>query len=822
MWILLLPLFASPQLAQIPQTTGGILKTSVTVTAQRHGKVQTESSPVVAYSIENERHKGQPLPTLGNVLEALPGILVQQSTYGQASPFLRGLTGYQVLNLVDEVRLNNSTFRSGPNQYLTFVDPSQMFRLEAVLGPSGAQYGSDAMGGTIQVLTPEARFATGQGLTRSGELGFTAASADNSTATTAQMMLASARLAWLAGGSWRGLGDLRAGRATDSRHVLRRLFGLDQDQIRRITGPRLPGSGFSQYGFHTKFAARPRADHLLTLWYQRSELDSIRGYKDLWGGLGRIESLFDPQALDFAYARYERINWFRLDRVSATFSLNRQRDGSHRQGLRLTDPLIRDENAVRVHGYSAQGATHIGSRQTLAFGSDWYDERIDSRRSVVSAGRTSFERALYPNGSLYRLGGLYVEHTAELPKRLRALVAARLTRAAFRSHGDRNRDPSGRPLGVADSAQSFHDITYQASLSWQATGLLSLHALAGRGFRAPNLNDLGAIGLNDLGFEIPAAESVSAAALLGSSAGENALSTGRPVQPLRPERIYNFEAGVTLKSRKAYGRIQVFHADLFDPIVRRTLLFPAAAVPAALAGIPVTAIAPTPAQRAQNVVAVATPLDPRAVKAFLNDGQTRYYGLEAVARWTLWSHWRAETGYSMLAGRDLHPNRHVRRLPPQAGGASLGYHGRFWAEVRVTAAGAQNRLSGGDLDDERIGASRRRRDIADFFTSARIAPWISGGRFLPTGETLTAIQDRVLPLGAAVHGVRIADDLTRAPLYQSTAGWVRADLMAGMPIGERWRIGGGITNLADRGFRVHGSGLDAPGINVFFHLQFRF
>jgi outer membrane receptor protein involved in Fe transport len=146
-------------------------------------------------------------------------------------------------------------------------------------------------------------------------------------------------------------------------------------------------------------------------------------------------------------------------------------------------------------------------------------------------------------------------------------------------------------------------------------------------------------------------------------------------------------------------------------------------------------------------------------------------------------------------------------LPPQQGGASIRYaRTRFWWQSSILFAGAQSRLSGGDIDDERIGASRSRNDIAAVFAATRLSPFIAQGVFTPTSETLRQIQDRVLP-GFA--------DGTRAPLYSNTAGWLTWNVQGGAPLGERMSLHGGLFNVLDRNYRIHGSGVDAPGFNAF-------
>ena len=141
----------------IEDSTSRSLEEAV-VTAQRK-----ESQPLlVPYSVQkiNRQQLDDFNPrTTPEALMMVNGVFVQKTNHGGGSPFVRGLTGNQVLILVDGIRTNNSTFRYGPNQYLITIDAYTINTIEVAKGTGSVQYGTDALGGVVQVLTKEPSFS---------------------------------------------------------------------------------------------------------------------------------------------------------------------------------------------------------------------------------------------------------------------------------------------------------------------------------------------------------------------------------------------------------------------------------------------------------------------------------------------------------------------------------------------------------------------------------------------------------------------------------------------------------------------------------------
>jgi hemoglobin/transferrin/lactoferrin receptor protein len=795
------------------------VRADITVTARRGAVEESQSTPQVTTSTTGDALQSKRLQTVGHALEGAPGVMVQETTAGQSSPILRGLTGYQTLLLIDGVRLNTAIYRSGPNQYLSFVHPSQSDRVEAVLGPSGATFGSDSMGGTINVASA----GTQSERPLQGEISAFGATADLSSGWTGRFTGRIKQLSYAFGGFTQHNNDLRTGGAADSRNSLRRYFGLDPGAVNDLLGERLPGTALTRDGAHGKASWRAGANQTLTAWYQHDELTGVRGYRDQWGGPGNLLSKVDPQVLDFGYLRYEKMRAGPFDFVSGTFSANAQQDGSAKQALRVTDPITTDRNSIASLGYAAQATGHIGSTQAFVFGTENYREKVSSSRSVFdpTSAKTAQPRAGYPDGSVYTTSAVYAQDAIDLFRsRLRLSGGVRYSWIRYRSFADL--------LGVPDSHRTFSDVTFHTAASWQAAKNVALHAVVSRGFRAPNMNDLGSVGAGaiTLGYEFPAEEITPLNGQYALDTSDTAGTSGNRVASLKAESLDSYEGGVTWRSGRIYARAQVFDAELLNPITGRTVLFPVGAVPASLGGIAVTPLPQSAIQRQQGLVAVFTSFTPRAVKTTINDGHTKYYGTEDILEVRLSSRWTATFNYSFLVARDLYPNRPVRRLPPQQASSVLRYMPpgrRWWLELAGLAAGAQERLNGGDIDDDRIGASRRRSDIASFFNGGLATPFINLGpdgkrataddTFRPTGETLLQIQNRVLP--------NVADSV-RVPLYIRNAGWTSFALRGGVPLGERVSIAFVLSNLLDRNYRVYGSGVDAPGRGALLLLKYRF
>lgn len=106
--------------------------------------------------------------TAHDALRETPGVTVQQTNRGAGIPVIRGMVGPSNLVMVDGLRFNQATWRTGPSQYLTTLDPSAFRAFEVLSGPASVQYGAGAMGGVTAALPW--RLRTSQGIGARGAL----------------------------------------------------------------------------------------------------------------------------------------------------------------------------------------------------------------------------------------------------------------------------------------------------------------------------------------------------------------------------------------------------------------------------------------------------------------------------------------------------------------------------------------------------------------------------------------------------------------------------------------------------------------------------
>src|SRR5262245_42025428 len=129
----------------------------IVTTGSRYPRAYYESPQALSFITTTQLREQQPT-VVGDLLSTLPGVDNSKDSPWEQRPVLRGLGGQRVLVLMDGSPVNSAR-GNGPHPSL--VEADQIERVEVVRGPSSVAYGSDALGGVINIITREGNLAAG-------------------------------------------------------------------------------------------------------------------------------------------------------------------------------------------------------------------------------------------------------------------------------------------------------------------------------------------------------------------------------------------------------------------------------------------------------------------------------------------------------------------------------------------------------------------------------------------------------------------------------------------------------------------------------------
>lgn len=598
--------------------------------------------PALATVINRRQLEERQATDMARALEYEVGVLVQQTARGQASPFVRGLTGQQVLILIDGVRLNNSTFRAGTNQYFNLIDPGMVERIEIVRGSQSVLWGSDAIGGVINVVSRgaspwEADY---------GRLSFneTFSSADLGSYTRGNVEGWVGPAGVFAGGSYQNVNNLDTG------------------------GPlgRQPMTDYAQYAGDVKMNWLVGDDQMLTVALQHFEQEDLpRSDRFAPFVLGPPANsprptFFDPQQRDLAYVRLQGLSEAALfDAYTTTFSYQRNREATSE--LRPEqNRLTLSEFDVGTLGFNLTLARDLGWVGTLTYGGDWYYDDVDAVRNRITdpanpASPSVPQNPQFPDDAVYQRAGGFVSWSTHLTERLNLLSGVRYETVS--ASGTLNEVSGARQHFV----RSYDDWIGTAGLVYELAPELRLVGSVSEGFRAPNLDDLTA--------DNPVLQSAEDV----------------PSLDVRPERAISYEVGIKLDSDRLRLQVFEFWTDLRDNILRQ-------AVDAAGNPLP-------------NVTGPLGTLVPGSDRFIRANFDSYVNGTELAGEYLLEGGWSLYGNFWYTYGHDLERDEPLSRIPSAQGVLGLRWRSeqrRSWFDVFTWMVRRQDRYAAQNNTDSRF------------------------------------------------------------------------------------------------------------------------
>jgi outer membrane receptor protein involved in Fe transport len=400
----------------------------------------------------------------------------------QRQPMIRGLQGQRILLMEDGLRINNTRRQQERGEIPALIDIGEVDRVEIVRGASSVLYGSDAIGGVINMITPRPGSSSGKSV--NGETLLRGGTADGQTLAAAKLFGDFGRMSYRATGSYRSTNAYQAppgtfGDVTFSENTLVHDTGVDDYSV----------SGTVGYQFSDRHDGFVKGEA-----YRSS--DTGFGYVDP-ADLGTdsfVQLLFPRQ-------RFGRLTLgYRGQQLGSVVADNLDVLGYWQNNTRdfhtnIVSPIppsgelsieSRNFTDIDTYGYRIEAKKLIGGRHILAYGTDLFrDHSFNTDTTVTTVSGFGPPResvrdvARVPNAT-FRSMGFFAQATIPLGSRAITTVGARYQNVQAQPEPTPGWD-SLPPTSTDDAAVGSINLVVRASQSLNLVGSL------GRGFRSPNL-----------------------------------------------------------------------------------------------------------------------------------------------------------------------------------------------------------------------------------------------------------------------------------------------------------------------------------------------
>ena len=418
--------------------------------------------------------------SLPEVLSGIPSIMVQKTALGQSSPYIRGLTGYHNILLVDGIRLNHSAMRSGPNQYWSTVEIFGSDRVEALRGTQGVLFGADAVGGIVNSLSKEPYYSN-QRNNRSFKVLGRVSSAEHSFSAGFSAEVSSPK--WFSEISHmeRSFGDLDGGKKVG----------------------RQKNTGYDVIGSKARLSRKLSDNANLIIGIQKNFMDDVpRTHKTIdgltWEDLSLGKEIWRRLDQD-RNLYYGRIDWKEIEGIanSGQLTISFHSHDQERNRMKGNNTGLATEGDLQTFelddfGLTARFVKEDFLNGSLAFGSEWYHEKLVSGgyKFDANGNRTAnlAQGPLAADASYDRFSTYFqYEHQLDSGWSIEPGIRYSATKANLRKFYENNSDASTM---FAPEEKRYEEIIGSLRVTKQVSKDLFIFSGLSQGFRPPSLYDL--------------------------------------------------------------------------------------------------------------------------------------------------------------------------------------------------------------------------------------------------------------------------------------------------------------------------------------------